>query len=80
MRIYPQITPNLFRSDFPHLFRWSKQGIILKNPREWINLDSLWRENSYMVWELIDGLMEQELTRGQKEEVREVYEYFIKLN
>ena len=77
MRIYPQINENLFRSDLTSLFKYSKQGIVLKHPIDYINLDSLWEIDNYLVWDILDNLNEKDLSRGQRKDLEEVYEYFM---
>ncbi|WP_367230182.1 hypothetical protein [Flavobacterium enshiense] len=78
MRLY-YTTDNLQRVE-PSLFRFDKNGIILKDPREWINLSHLFKINPVAFWDLIENLQEQELSKHQREDLNDVVEEFIKNN
>ena len=64
----------LFRTDTKRLFIWSKQGIILIKGFVKINLDEL---ETYDVLEILDSLLDEELSRNQKDDIKEVREYFL---
>ena len=72
-------TSNLQRTE-PTLFKYTKQGIVLKHPREEINLSYLFKTNPSLVWGYLDSLGEQELTKCQREDLEDVIEEFIKNN
>ena len=78
MKVYPNLD-NLQRVE-PSLFRYDKNGIILKDPIEWINLTELFKINPVGVWDILDRIGEQDLSKCQREDLQDVIEEFIKNN
>lgn len=78
MRLY-YTTDNIQRVE-PSLFRYDKKGIILKHPREYINLTELFKINPAAVWDILERLQEQDLSKCQREDLNDVIEEFIKKN
>jgi hypothetical protein len=63
---------NLLRSDGQNLFKWSKQGILLKLPYNTLNI-SLMDPNE--VIDILDNLLENEITIHQKIDLKEMIQY-----
>ena len=64
----------------PSLFRYGKNGIILKDPREWINLTELFKINPGQVWDILDSLREQDLSKCQRDDLQDVIDEFLRKN
>ena len=60
--------------DLKPLFKWSKDGVHLLHPRQHINLEKL---DYYEALELLDELLEQEITKYQRKDIKEVKDYLI---
>lgn len=54
------------------LFKWSKYGILLLLPQQVINLEQV--EHSEAL-DILDDLLEQEITKYQKQDIKEVKKY-----
>jgi hypothetical protein len=64
---------NLLRCDRYNLFTWSKTGIIIFYNLVRMNLDEL---ELYDALDLLENILEQELTNHQRIDVLEVREHF----
>ena len=71
MKLY--LNKTLLRSDQHKLFKWSSKGIFLDFNYSTINLDIL---PLYDALDLLENLLDNELTINQRMDVLEVKEYF----
>lgn len=70
--INPRIE-HLFRTDSHHLFKWSSKGIILTKGYVTINLNQL---EPYDVLDILEQMLDEEITPNQKMDIMEVKEFF----
>lgn len=64
-------------TDQKPLFKWCKDGVHLLHPLGNINLEKL---DYYEALEIIDNLLEQEITKYQKQDIKEVKNYLTEKN
>ena len=70
-------TTNLLRDKTDNLFTWSKQGIFLKKGFTRINLNELKQEEAL---DILDNLLDDDLTYTQRIDTKEVIEYLTEQN
>jgi hypothetical protein len=64
---------NLLRpTDQKPLFKWSKDGVLLLLPYQTINLERIEQDNAF---DILDNLLEQEITKYQRQDIKEVKNY-----
>lgn len=59
------------------LFKHSKQGIVYKHPREYINLTELFKIDPVMVYDILDNLLEQDYPEWIRDDIKDVIEEFV---
>ena len=64
-------------TDQKPLFKWSKDGVVLLHPRQHINLEKIEQDKAL---EILDELLEQEITKYQKQDIKEVKNYLTENN
>ena len=64
-------------TDQKPLFKWSKDGVLLLLPYHNINLERI-EQNEAL--EILDNLLEQEITKYQKQDIKEVKNYLTENN
>lgn len=60
-----------------YLFKWHKDGVLLLLPTATINLEDMNINDSL---ELLDELLEQEITKYQRKDIKEVKNYLKENN
>ena len=61
-------------TDLKPLFKWSKHGVLLLLPYQPINLERIEQDDALQI---LDNLLEQEITKYQKQDIKEVINYLI---
>ena len=59
-------------TDQKPLFKWSKDGVLLLLPYHNINLEKVEQDEAY---DILDNLLEQEITKYQRQDIKEVINY-----
>lgn len=54
------------------LFKWSKHGVLLLLPYHNINLERIEQDDAF---DILDNLLEQEITKYQRQDIKEVINY-----
>lgn len=69
---------NLLRpKDLKPLFKWTKCGVVLLHPQQHINLEKIEQE---VALNILDNLLEQEITKYQKQDIKEVIQHLTQKN
>lgn len=72
--IFPKI---LFRTDEKKLFKYSKQGILMRYKEGFINLSIMLQEEDNDVLDMLYSLLDEELTTNQKYDIKELIKEII---
>jgi hypothetical protein len=59
------------------LFKWSKDGVLLLLPYNSINLEKIEHDNAL---DILDNLLEQDITKYQRQDIKEVINYLTEKN
>ena len=69
---------NLLRpTNQKQLFKWSKYGVVLLHPQQHINLELIEQDKAL---DILDNLLEQEITEYQRQDIKEVIKHLTEKN